>query len=123
MNDQSVNSEILSTASSIGTAVPDQALQGSQLEFWVAVKATMANNGYEAVRKRFPFISQKLAQAICQAPANAILELCNPHMSTLRPALPDETLIELLAPNQDVKAKAILQLMSQPSLDQEVQCA
>lgn len=123
MNDKSVNSEIHSTASAIGTAVPDQALQASQLEFWVAVKASMANNGYEAVQKRFPFITEKLALAICQAPANAILQLCNPYISTLKPALPDDTLIELLAPNQDVGAKAMLQLMSQPTVGQEVQCA
>lgn len=115
MSDLSLNSEIQSTAQGIGSPTTINGLHNSQLEYWLSIQSTMQHGGYEAVRKRFSLISEELALKISNASVKSLIQLCSAQISTIRPAIPDETIFEMLAPSHDVNAKAMMQILSESS--------
>ena len=69
----------------------------------------MRTGGYETVKLRFPDISKELAQEISNSDYRSLKRLCQGIISTLKPSVPDMTLIELLNENEDANAKLALQ--------------
>ena len=120
MLDQPLKPDMKSTAQLIGSPRALDGLHNSQLEFWVTIQSTMQHEGYEAVRKRFSFISEDLAGRIEKSSIKNLLQLCSGQISTLRPSLPDDTLIEMLLSSEDVGAKAVLQILSEAAPGLEV---
>ena len=113
MSDPFLNTEILNTAQAIGMPTAMDELQSSQLSFWLSIQATMRQSGYEAVRKRFSFVSLELAESIGTANIRSLSLLCSSHISTLRPALPESTLMAMLQPSKDICARAMLQILTE----------
>lgn len=115
MSDDSLEEEIVSTAHQIGTATAYEDLFDSQLSFWLSIQSLMRSGGYQAVRKRMGFVSEELAVAISQASLKSIRNLCSAEISTLRPSLPDTTILGMLSPKKgdDMSAKMVLQLLAE----------
>lgn len=122
MSDPYLNSEIRNTAQAIGIATSLDELQSSQLSFWLSVQVTMRQSGYEAVRKRFSFISQPLAESISTANIRSLTRLCSCHISTLRPSLPESTLMAMLEPSQQICAQAMLQVLTDERGSDDEEC-
>ena len=114
MSDDSVEEEIVRTAHQIGTATAYEDLFDSQLSFWLSAQVLMKYGGYEAVRKHMPFVSENLADAISIASLKAIRNLCSAEISTIKPSLPDATIIGMLSLREgdDIGARMVLQLLS-----------
>lgn len=117
MRDDSLEEEIVLKAHHIGTTTEYKDLVESQLSFWLSVQALMRSGGYEAVRMRMSFISEELAEAISNANLKTIWRLCSPEISTIKPSLPDTTIIGMLNPsdNIDIEAMMALQLLAEPN--------
>lgn len=115
MNDNTVEEEIVRTAQQIGTATAYEDLFDSQLSFWLSVQALMRSGGYEAVCKRMSFVSEDLAEAISTASLKTIRNLCSAEISTIKPSLPDTTIIGMLSPRDgdDIRARMVLQLLAE----------
>lgn len=114
MSDDAVKQEIVRTAYLIGTATAYEELFDSQLSFWLSVQVLMRSGGYEAVRKRMTFVSEELAEAISAANLKTIRKLCSAEISTIKPSLPDNTIIDMLSTcdGDGTGAKMVLQLLA-----------
>lgn len=108
-NDNSINNEILSTAQQIGLPNMVDDIFDSQFIYWQSIQNHMRTGGYESVRLRFPDISKKLAEEIANSDYRSIKRLCQGIISTLKPSVPEITLMELLSENQDTSSKLALQ--------------
>lgn len=114
MTDETIEEEIVKTASEIGTATSLVDVFDSQLSYWMSVHSLMLSGGYEAVKKRFPGISSEVANELASAQVRSIRSLCSGEICTLRPSVPDSTILQLLSPKPatDIKARMILQLLN-----------
>lgn len=110
-NDDSINNEIINTAQQIGLPNIVDDIFDSQFIYWQSIQTHMRTGGYETVKLRFPDISKELAQEISNSDYRSLKRLCQGIISTLKPSVPDMTLIELLNENenQDSNAKLALQ--------------
>mgnify|MGYP000518715832 CR=1 FL=1 len=68
----------------------------------------MRTGGCETVKLRFPDISKELAQEISNSDYRSLKRLCQGIISTLKPSVPDLTLIELLTENEDTNIAELL---------------
>ena len=100
-NDDSINNEIINTAQQIGLPNTVDDIFDSQFIYWKSIQAHMRTGGYEAVKLRFPDISKDLAQEISNSDYHSLKRLCQGIISTLKPSVPEKTLIELLNENEE----------------------
>jgi len=105
----SINSEILNTAQQIGLPSVVDDIFDSQFIYWQSIQSHMRTGGYDAVKLRFPDISVELAEEIANSDFRTLKKLCQGFISTLKPSVPESTLIELLNENCDSDAKFALQ--------------
>jgi len=108
-NDDSINNEILNTAQQIGLPNMVDDIFDSQFIYWQSIQNHMRTGGYEAIKLRFPDISKELAEEISNTDYRSLKRLCQGVISTLKPSIPELTLIELLNDNEDSNAKLALQ--------------
>ncbi len=115
MAESGIDDAIVRAAREIGCATPHADLLDAQMAFWLSIQTLMRHGGYESVRKRAPFVSQSVANAVAQANLRQIRTLCNEFISTLRPSLPDETVLGLLTeePGGERHAKLAFQLLAE----------
>ncbi|MBX2807161.1 MAG: hypothetical protein KTR20_00885 [Cellvibrionaceae bacterium] len=113
MNTHAVEQEIISTAHEVGSADSLNDLFDSQMSFWLSVQSLMRAGGYTQLRKRMSFVSEEVAKAIEHASLKSIRLLCSGEISTIKPTLPDNTIIQMLSPEpgQDTAAKMVLQAL------------
>ncbi|MBX2808158.1 MAG: hypothetical protein KTR20_05945 [Cellvibrionaceae bacterium] len=111
MSTYSVEEEILSTAHDVGSPDPLDDLFDSQMSFWLSVQSLMRAGGYQQLRKRIAFVSEEVAEAIANSSLKSIRLLCSGEISTIKPTLPDTTIIQMLSPEPkpDTAAKMVLQ--------------
>ena len=119
MKHESIEYEIVQTAHQIGTTTAYEDLFDSQLSYWLSVKSLMASGGYESVRKRMSSVSKELAESIAAANLKTIRKLCSAEISTIRPSLPDATIMSLLSTteNKENGARMILQLLAESNME------
>ncbi len=108
----SMNEEIHETALQIGESTTHEGLFDCQLEYWLSLQSLMRNKGFPSVRKRFPNISEELANRIASANFKSLRNLCSGSISTLTPSLNDSLIQEMLEPKQESHAKMMLQVFS-----------
>jgi hypothetical protein len=115
MSEQTVEDEIVITAYNIGCSTSMEDLFDTQMAFWITLQSMMKYGGYELVRKRMSNISEDLANIIADAPIKSLRKLCSAELSTIRPSIPDQTIIDLLKSDDipDLNAKMALQILSE----------
>ena len=115
MSEQTVEDEIVMTAYNIGSSTSMEDLFDTQMSFWITIQSMMKYGGYDLVRKRMSNISEELANTISDASIKSLRKLCSSELSTVRPSIPDQTIIDLLQSddNPDLNAKMALQILSE----------
>lgn len=121
MTDETIEEEIVKTATEIGLPTSYVDIFDAQLSYWLSVHSLMHTRGYEAVKKRFPNVSNEVATALAAAQVRTIRLLCSAEICTLRPSVPDNTILAMLAPKpvEDIKARMVLQLMNDNKMPME----
>ncbi|MBT4076368.1 MAG: hypothetical protein HOB14_07160 [Gammaproteobacteria bacterium] len=104
----------ISEAQRIAQASGLDSLFESQLSYWLTVQSIMQSpGGYDDLKKRMPHISFDLAEKIQFSNYHEIVKLCTSMISTIRPALPEQTIIGLIEnSNTHNKSISTLQLLA-----------
>ena len=112
MIDNPINKEIIEKAVKVGLPIPCENLFDAQMSFWLSLQDFMRTGGYNEVKKRMTFISEELANAIYKAEFRTIRNLCSGEISTMRPTVQDEEIIEILSSQKVncIKSKMVLQV-------------
>lgn len=115
MDNTDINQNMVETAVNIGLPTTNSDLLDAQLSYWLSVQSTIKSGGYKEARKRMPYLSEPLAKAIENSNVKSLISLCSGEISTIRPCLPDETIIEALSPMKGdlTDARIALQLLSE----------
>lgn len=114
MNDETIEEEIVKTATEIGLPSSSVDVFDAQLSYWLAVHSLMHTSGFEAVKKRFPHLSYEVASALAAAQVRTIRSMCSGEICTLKPSVPDNTILAMLTPKptENINARMVLQLLS-----------
>jgi len=113
MEHGTLEKEIVRSAHEIGTATGYQDLYDSQLSFWLSVQSLMRFGDYDAVRKRMPYVSKDVANAVANSSVKNLKHLCSAEFSTIKPSIPDNTILNILSTNDrsGISSKMVLQLL------------
>ena len=84
----------------------------SQFIYWQSIQNHMRIGGFDAVRNRYPGISQRLAEKIEKADYRSLKCLCRGITNTLNPAVPESTLIAILKNDPDKLTIMALQALN-----------
>ena len=107
-NENVINKEIKVQSMSFPNIADD--VFDSQFIYWQSIQCHMRIGGFEAVRNRYPGISQKLAAKVAKADFRSLKCLCRGITNTLKPGVPDSTLIAIL--NNDPDKLSIMALQA-----------
>ena len=115
-----LGNDIKETATKIATGNEYDDVHELQCIYWLHLRHLIRTHGYSEVQKQLPGISKSLADAVGKASSKAVMKLCYSSMSTLKPSLSDETLINILGNTDQLSPKTItrslLEILSNESL-------
>jgi len=97
MNDIHFENSIISEAIKISLPNPISSLFDCQISYWLSLQSLMKSSGFEEVKIKFPHITEQFAEKIAQCSYIEISKICTSQMSTLRPSLPEESILNLIA--------------------------
>lgn len=113
-SDDAFEEEIVRAAEHIGLSTAFEGLFEAQFTYYLAAQNIMRTSGYEEIRKRFPRMSEAVANALKGASVRQIKALCSSEISTLVQGVSDDVLMEMLNPKKvaDNGARMIMQVLS-----------
>lgn len=85
------------------------------LIYFMGIKETMASQGYDSVKIKYPGVDENLASALADATIQQVAGICSGEVAKVQPSIDAEKIINTLRNVKDAQSMMIMNLLSQVS--------